>query len=94
MLEKGVVRFEEDVGAGRFLGIRGRVALQDAFGKNGLTHFPVAIAAYDETCAQGIDRLDADASPTLFLNALLSYLPPVLSTLTASMSLPCGMPRP
>ena len=32
--------------------------------------------------------------PTLFLNALESYLPPVLSTLTASMSLPWGMPRP
>ena len=26
--------------------------------------------------------------PTLFLKALLSYLPPVLSTLTASTSLP------
>ena len=75
MLEKGAVRFEEDVGAGRFLGIRGRVALQDAFGKNGLTHFPVAIAAYDETCAQGIDRLDADAVQTdAFLERLAVIL--------------------
>ena len=32
--------------------------------------------------------------PTLFLKAFESYFPPVLSTLTASMSFPWGMPRP
>ena len=33
-------------------------------------------------------------SPTLFLKAFESYLPPVLRTLTASIIFPCGMPRP
>ena len=32
--------------------------------------------------------------PTDFLKAFESYLPPVFRTLTASMSFPCGMPRP
>ena len=53
---------------------------------------------YDLTSKRELSALTAltptPFSPTLFLKALESYLPPVLSTLTASMSLPCGMPRP
>ena len=89
------VRFEEDIGSAFFCRVFGHITQQRSFFKDGDTYLAVAVAAYFEAAAQRIDCLiPTPFSPTLFLKAFESYLPPVFSLLTASTSLPCGMPRP